>query len=109
MPLQGMVLQGNAYAEMKKCGKPGCRCGTGRPHGPYFYRRYRENGRQRKVYVKASELASVSEACSARLSSLRNLRSQQAKALAQQEQGWREFRRMIAEIRRLEEETHAQR
>ena len=26
-----------------RCGKVGCRCATGKPHGPYFYHRWRED------------------------------------------------------------------
>ena len=46
-----------------RCGKAGCRCRQGRPHGPYWYLRYRrfENGVwiQRKQYVPASDVDRV--------------------------------------------------
>ena len=48
---------GYMVAEYIRCGKPGCRCGQGRRHGPYWYLHYRrfENGRwrPRKRYVPA--------------------------------------------------------
>ncbi len=37
--------------EWKRCGNRGCHCARGELHGPYWYRRWRENGRQRKQYV----------------------------------------------------------
>jgi len=37
--------------EYVKCGKPSCRCASGRGHGPYIYAYYREGGRVRKRYI----------------------------------------------------------
>ena len=37
--------------EWKRCGNPSCRCTRGHLHGPYWYRRWREDGKQRKQYV----------------------------------------------------------
>ena len=48
-------LPGVLRAELVRCGKPTCRCVTGERHGPYLYRRWRENGRQRRVYVSPNE------------------------------------------------------
>ncbi len=42
-----------------RCGKPGCRCTRGERHGPYWYVRWREDGRQRRRYVKPEELEAV--------------------------------------------------
>ena len=50
VPLAGVVR-----AEWVRCGKPGCRCATGRRHGPYLYRRWREDGRQRRACVPARD------------------------------------------------------
>ncbi len=36
-------LRGSLQAEYKRCGKPACRCATGKPHGPYHYHRWRED------------------------------------------------------------------
>ena len=50
-------LPGGLYAERKRCNRPNCRCTGGGDalHGPYFYRRWREDGRQRRQYVKAAD------------------------------------------------------
>ena len=52
-------LPGTLQAERKRCGKRSCRCGRGEFHGPYLYRRWRRDGKQRKQYVKATEVARV--------------------------------------------------
>lgn len=49
-----------------RCGKPGCRCAEGYPHGPYHYLFWREGGRLRKRYVRAADVAAVMVACAAR-------------------------------------------
>jgi len=48
-------LPGTIRAEWVRCGKAACRCATGRRHGPYVYRRWREDGRQRRQYVRAGD------------------------------------------------------
>ena len=53
------ALPGSLQSERKACGKPTCRCARGRLHGPYFYRRWREGGRQRRGYVKPRDVAST--------------------------------------------------
>ena len=52
-------LRGTLRAELVRCGKPSCRCARGDRHGPYFYRRWREGGRQRRRYVKPADAESV--------------------------------------------------
>ncbi len=52
-------LLGTLHFEWKKCGNPACRCARGEPHGPYAYRHWRENGRQRKVYVARDRISEV--------------------------------------------------
>ena len=52
-------LPGSLHAEWRTCGKPTCRCGRGDPHGPYWSRRWREGGRQRRRYVRPAELERV--------------------------------------------------
>jgi hypothetical protein len=32
------------YSQIRKCGKDGCKCAAGEPHGPYWYRRNRRSG-----------------------------------------------------------------
>jgi hypothetical protein len=48
-------LPGGLYAERKRCNRSNCRCAAGGDalHGPYLYRRWVENGRRRRQYVKA--------------------------------------------------------
>src|SRR5437867_1258388 len=55
-------LPGTLRAEWKRCGKPNCRCTSGALHGPYWYRRWREDGRQRRAYVRAGDLERVRDA-----------------------------------------------
>ena len=81
------ALPGSLHAEWKRCGKPGCRCARGHPHGPYWYRRWREGGRQRKQYVPRQELPAV--------------RAGIARWRALHPPAW-PARRALAELRRLE-------
>lgn len=50
-------LPGVLYTEWKRCNRPNCRCMAGGEalHGPYLYRRWSENGRLRRQYVKAAD------------------------------------------------------
>jgi hypothetical protein len=32
-----LVLSGSLVTQSRRCGKAGCRCATGDPHGPYMY------------------------------------------------------------------------
>ena len=50
-------LKGSLHLEMKGCGRPNCRCARGYLHGPFFYRRFRQDGRQRKQYVPREKVA----------------------------------------------------
>ena len=52
-------LPGFLRAERIRCGKPACRCARGDLHGPYLYRRWREGGRQRRQYVRATDVEAV--------------------------------------------------
>ena len=56
-------LAGEVCPQFIRCGKAGCRCQHGQPHGPYHYRVWREGSTVRKVYVKATELEQVKAAC----------------------------------------------
>jgi len=53
---------GSVQAEWRRCGKPACRCTRGTPHGPYWYLRWREDGRQRRRYVSREQLNALREA-----------------------------------------------
>ena len=52
-------LAGSVHMEFKRCGKVKCRCAKGNLHGPYFTRRWRENGRLRRQYVPMAQLRAV--------------------------------------------------
>ena len=52
------VLAGSLTEQTRRCGRPGCRCAGGEPHGPYAYFTPRPQGRGRARYVPA-EVAEV--------------------------------------------------
>ena len=60
------MLPGSVCAQRVKCGRPNCRCAQGRPHGPYFYRFYREGGRLTKRYVRQADVEEVRAQINAR-------------------------------------------
>jgi DNA-binding FrmR family transcriptional regulator len=45
------MLAGSLVQQTRRCGKPGCRCAEGDPHGPYAYFAPRTQGRGRLRYV----------------------------------------------------------
>ena len=47
------MLAGSLVEQTRRCGKPGCRCAEGDPHGPYAYFAPRTQGRGRLRYVPA--------------------------------------------------------
>jgi len=47
------VLAGILTEQTRRCGRPGCRCAGGEPHGPYLYFSPRQAGRGRLRYVPA--------------------------------------------------------
>ena len=48
------VLAGSLAEQSRRCGRAGCRCADGEPHGPYAYFTPRPAGRGRARYVPAS-------------------------------------------------------
>jgi len=52
------VLAGALTEQARRCGRPGCRCEHGDPHGPYAYFTPRPRGRGRAQYVP-KDLAGV--------------------------------------------------
>lgn len=85
------ILSGVVLSQMVRCGRLNCCCAQGKPHGPYFYRFYREDGRLRKAYVRPADVEQVREACEARRQHRRDLRA----ALT----NWRQ---MVEAIREME-------
>ena len=59
-------LKGSLHLENKRCGKPNCRCARGYLHGPFFYRRWRQGGQQRKEYVRQENVAETLSAIARR-------------------------------------------
>ena len=48
------ALAGSLVEQTRRCGKPGCRCASGEPHGPYAYFHARDAGRSGAKYVPAA-------------------------------------------------------
>jgi hypothetical protein len=48
------VLAGSLTEQSRRCGRAGCRCAEGEPHGPYAYFTPRLHGRGRARYVPAA-------------------------------------------------------
>lgn len=61
-----ILLSGTVITEMKRCGRPNCRCSSGQLHGPYHYLYYRERGKLHKQYVKPGRLPAVQRGIDAR-------------------------------------------
>jgi hypothetical protein len=53
------VLAGTLAEQTRQCGKAGCRCAGGEPHGPYAYFTARPQGRSRARYVPAGMAEAV--------------------------------------------------
>jgi hypothetical protein len=53
------VLAGSLVEQTRRCGKPGCRCAEGDPHGPYAYFAPKTAGRGRSKYVPSNLVALV--------------------------------------------------
>ena len=48
------MLAGTLTGQGRRCGRPGCQCADGAPHGPYAYFTPRPAGRGRARYVPAA-------------------------------------------------------
>ena len=97
-PLLLAPLKGVVCAQYVRCGKRECRCQRGEPHGPYYYRVWREGERVQKVYVKASELESVRAACEAHkeiTESLEKLRRERERLTRRMRDSWRATKRIL--------------
>ena len=53
------VLAGSLVEQTRRCGKAGCGCADGEPHGPYTYFTPKPAGRGRSKYVPASLVKAV--------------------------------------------------
>ena len=90
-------LKGEVCTQYIRCNKAGCRCQTGSPHGPYYYRVWREGGHVRKVYVKSEDLAAVRAACD----SYKALNQQLRDLRLRREQAMRDIRGQCRRAQRL--------
>ena len=53
------VLAGSLVEQARRCGKAGCRCAGGEPHGPYAYFVPRTRGHGRLKYVPSGLVEAV--------------------------------------------------
>lgn len=53
------VLSGSLVQQTRRCGKAGCRCADGEPHGPYSYFTPKTGARARLRYVPSGLVAAV--------------------------------------------------
>jgi len=53
------TLRGSLQRQFRRCGKAGCRCAQGEPHGPYVYLAVHSEARRGMVYVPASAVSEV--------------------------------------------------
>lgn len=53
------VLAGSLVEQTRRCGKSGCRCVGGDPHGPYAYFTPKTAGRGRMKYVPSNLITTV--------------------------------------------------
>lgn len=52
---RGPLARGSLVERWTRCGRPGCKCGKGEPHGPFLYLSHNESGKTRWFYIgKAS-------------------------------------------------------
>lgn len=53
LPDVQLTLQGSLQTQSRRCGKQGCSCAEGQPHGPYLYLAVRGGERTRLLYITA--------------------------------------------------------
>src|SRR5690349_14746699 len=90
-----IALPGAVCAQYVRCKKAGCRCNRGAPHGPYFYRFWREQGKLRKAYVRPRDLQIVRAACARH-------RRERTTQRADVRQAHTTVRSLLAELRRMQ-------
>ena len=56
-------LPGAVCVQMKRCGKPNCRCAKGELHGPFHYWFYRAGGKLYKQYVRKADVSLMQARC----------------------------------------------
>jgi hypothetical protein len=58
-------VPGSLHAAYVRCGKAGCHCSQGAPHGPYWRHQWRENGSTRRRYVRHDDVEGLQAALAA--------------------------------------------
>ncbi len=88
------IDEGSVGVQWVRCGKPTCRCARGERHGPYSYRFWREDGRLRKRYIPAADVAAVRRACERR-------RLREERARTERRAGTAVWRALSAELKEM--------
>ncbi len=103
-------IPGTVLTQWVRCGKAGCRCATGKPHGPYFYHYFRQDTfaddgagglvrtgrrRQTKRYIPRDDAPRVLALCQRYRERRYCLR--RALAVCRVGRGWREPARTMEE------------
>lgn len=52
-------MEGSLIERYTRCGKPGCRCGKGQPHGPFFYLSRCVEGKTKYSYISKDKAEEV--------------------------------------------------
>jgi hypothetical protein len=60
-----LMLSGSLVTQTRRCGKAGCRCATGDPHGPYTYLSSGGEAAARLRYVPKEQIEAVTRRLSA--------------------------------------------
>nr|CAA9295892.1 hypothetical protein AVDCRST_MAG63-4795 [uncultured Armatimonadetes bacterium] len=90
-PMKGVIC-----AQFVRCGNRKCRCHQGEPHGPYYYRVWREAGQVHKEYVKPSDVEGVRAGCDVHkefTQQLRDLRKDREQLTRRIQSEWRKVTR----------------
>lgn len=82
------MVSASLYQSYQKCGQPNCRCHRGKPHGPYWFLSYKQDGKTKLIKVKDKAVLKLG----------RNWRSYQ-KNLTQWRQANKRIDRLLVEIR----------
>ena len=84
--------KGAVCLQWVRCSRPGCRCASGKLHGPYHYLFWREDGRLAKRYVRVADVAVVKAGCQAR-------REEEQQMHMLTETGWKLWRTIMDQLR----------
>jgi len=57
IPEVELTLRGSLQTQTRRCGREGCRCAAGEPHGPYVYLAVRDARRKQRLFYIPADLA----------------------------------------------------